>query len=267
MTSPAFEAVRRAAATPTLLVALDFDGTLAPTVDDPAAARALPAAVVAIEQLSASPNTVVAIVSGRPLGGLREVLSVPAEVLLVGSHGAESSIDGEETWPELTAVEHDLLEAACAAVEAVAARFEGARMERKPSGLGLHTRLASRADAEDARRDALAAIRALEGSGRITERDGKDILEFMVRSADKGAAVNWLREYSGATALVFIGDDVTDEDGFRALTTGDVGVKVGEGESAAEFRVADPVEATNLVVALSRARNEPRDSSPTSRTP
>lgn len=267
MTSPVFGAVRRASATPTLLVALDFDGTLAPTVDDPAAARAMPAALAAIEQLSASPNTVVAIVSGRPLGGLREVLSVPAEVLLVGSHGAESSIDGEETVPELTTVEHDLLEAACAAVDAVAARFEGARMERKPSGLGLHTRLASRADAESARRDARGAIRALEGAERITERDGKDILEFMVRWAEKGAAVDWLREYSAATAVVFIGDDVTDEDAFRALKAGDVGVKVGEGESAAEFRVANPDEATNVVVALANARNEPRGSSPSSRTP
>ncbi len=267
MTLPAFDAIKRVASAASLLVALDFDGTLAPTVDDPAAARALPGAVHAIEALSKSADTVVAIVSGRPLGGLREVLTVPAEVVLVGSHGAESRVAGKETGPTLTEQEHELLEAVCFAAEEAAARFPGAHLERKPSGCALHTRLASAEDAEGARREASTSITALDSAGHITERYGKDILEFLVRASNKGAALDWLREQSAATAVVFIGDDVTDEDGFRALTPDDVGVKVGEGETAAEFRIANPEEAVRLLAALATARDAAVGFARTSRTP
>lgn len=267
MITPEIDAIHRVASTPKLLVALDFDGTLAPTVDDPATSRAIPGASAAIEALVRTPDTVAAIVSGRHLVGLQEVVTVPPEVILIGSHGAEILIDGEETGPTLTPEEHELLESVCSAVESVAARFLGARMERKPSGCGLHTRLASAEDSETAREETLAAVHAIAGSAGVTERDGKDILEFIVRAADKGSALQWLRELLGATSVVFIGDDVTDEDGFRSLTTGDVGIKVGEGESTAEFRVADPGEATDLLAMLVTARYESRRGTSTCRTP
>ena len=254
MTVSAFDAINRVASTSLLLVALDFDGTLAPTVDDPAAARALPGAVTAIDALAKCANTVVAIVSGRPLEGLREVISVPDSVALIGSHGAETWVDGAQSGPVLTMDEHELLESVCSVVEEVASRFNGARMERKPSGCALHTRLATSHDGESALKEALAAVESLAGSARVTERYGKDILEFIVRPADKGTALEWLRALTSATAVVFLGDDVTDEDGFRALKSGDVGVKVGAGESAAEFRIADPAEAALLLQALVVAR-------------
>lgn len=269
MTGPAFEAVQRVASTPTLLVALDFDGTLAPTVDDPATARALPASVTAIEQLAKIPSTVVALVSGRSLGGLQEVAASVADVILVGSHGAETLVNGRETAPTLTREEHELLQALCGAIEAVAQRYEGARMERKPSGCGLHTRLSTPSDAESARGDALSAVERLgtEGAAKVAERYGKDILEFTVRAADKGSALERLRERTAATAVLFIGDDVTDEDGFRALSAGDVGIKVGVGESAAEYRIADPDEVSRLLTSLVTARREARVDTQSSRTP
>lgn len=255
MTVSVFDAINRVASTPSLLVALDFDGTLSPTVDDPSAARALPEAIAAINSLATCTNTTVAIVSGRPLDGLRDVISVPENVVLVGSHGAESWVGGHETGPRLTADEHSLLESVCSAVEVVAARYAGARVERKPSGCGLHTRLSSAQDGEAARRDALAAVANLTGAARVTERYGKDILEFMVRSADKGTALEWLRELTSATAVIFLGDDVTDEDGFQVLTSGDVGIKVGAGDSAAEYRIANPAEAAGVLEALAISRS------------
>lgn len=248
------DAITRVASTPTLLVALDFDGTLSPTVDDPAEARALPGAIAAMRVLATCANTVVAIVSGRPLGGLREVITVPESVALIGSHGAETWVGGEESGPILTADEHELLEAVCSAVEGVAARYGGARMERKPSGCALHTRLTTSQHGHSAQKEALSAVQGIDSSARVTERYGKDILEFIVRPADKGTALEWFRELTSATAVIFLGDDVTDEDGFRALKPGDVGVKVGDGETAAEFRIADPAEAALLLEALAVAR-------------
>lgn len=256
MTIELSDAILGAAAVPILLVALDFDGTLAPTVDDPATARALPASAEAISRLSAMPSTVVALVSGRSLEGLRLVADVADEIILVGSHGAESRVMGNESTPELTLDERTLLDELCAAIERVAAGFAGARVERKPSGCGLHTRLSSAADAESARRAALDAVQGLEGGHHVSERYGKDILEFTVRPADKGSALAWLRDLSSASAILFIGDDVTDEDGFRALAEGDVGVKVGPGDTAARFRVDSPAEVGELLARLADERQK-----------
>ena len=59
------------------------------------------------------------------------------------------------------------------------------------------------------------------------------MLEFAVISTDKGEAVDILREQTDATAVVFFGDDVTDEKAFRRMRDADVGVKVGPGETLA----------------------------------
>src|SRR6188768_1124490 len=93
---PLVGALRELARTRTLLVALDFDGTLAPEVDDPARARALPAAREAVLRLLAMPRTRVAVVSGRAIESLEEVVDLPDNTLLVGSHGVEFRLDQKE---------------------------------------------------------------------------------------------------------------------------------------------------------------------------
>src|SRR5262245_60270349 len=92
-------ALDRLAAAPRLLVALDFDGVLAPIVDVPSAARPLPAAASALGVLATLPETTVALVSGRGLADLAAVSGFGTPIRLVGSHGAEfddgaSAMDG-----------------------------------------------------------------------------------------------------------------------------------------------------------------------------
>src|SRR6478672_518711 len=82
-------ALGRIARVPQLLVGCDYDGTLAPLVDDPAAAGPLPEAVAAVRALAALPQTVVAVISGRALRDLATLSRLPSEVHLVGSHGSE----------------------------------------------------------------------------------------------------------------------------------------------------------------------------------
>ena len=84
---PLVGALRELARTPRLLVALDFDGTLAPEVDDPNRARALPEAREAVLRLLGMPRTRVALVSGRSLASLEHVSQLPDNALLIGSHG------------------------------------------------------------------------------------------------------------------------------------------------------------------------------------
>ena len=72
--------------------------------------------------------------------------------------------------------------------------------------------------------------------------------------ASKGEGVDFLRQATGASAVVFAGDDVTDEDALGRLLPGDVGVKVGLDFTQAEFRVEAPVHVAELMEALLRER-------------
>lgn len=244
------DAIEGISRTPALLVALDFDGTLSPTVDDPDLARATPAANAAVLSLLALPRTRVALVSGRAMASLERVVELPSDVLLVGSHGAEFRLDGRESGPKLTADERERLAALHAALAAIARRFTAVRIEEKPAGCALHTRLAGRRDAEAAQAEALL----LAANPGVSARHGKDVLEFSVRPADKGSALDHLREYTAADRILFVGDDVTDEDAFSALEPGDVGVKVGEGGTAAGFRVPGPASVASLLELLAQVR-------------
>lgn len=132
------------------------------------------------------------------------------------------------------------------------------RLEVKPVGFGVHYRLLEGDAGADVVARAYAAAATV--SDELTIRDGKDIIEFSVRGANKGDGIQRLREYTRATAVLFAGDDVTDEDGFAVLRpdTGDLGIKVGEGDTAAQFRVADERAIATLLTLLADARERVR---------
>jgi len=250
------EALRRIAGTDRLLLALDFDGTLAPFVDKPRQARALPAAKAALDKLERMPDTWVAYVSGRPLSSLETVTEADADALLIGSHGVELRFGRDGGSLELTDDEKATLAALGERLGAIVDATPGTRLEVKPVGFGVHTR---NLDPDVAARTNAAAYDVASSiDGDLTVRDGKDILEFSVRGANKGDGIERLREHVGATAVLFAGYDVTDEDGFDVLRNGDVGIKVGEGETAAQFRVADPGTIATRLGMLAEARSEHR---------
>jgi trehalose 6-phosphate phosphatase len=80
------------------------------------------------------------------------------------------------------------------------------------------------------------------------------VLEFSSRNEGKDAAMAALRERFDATGILFAGDDVTDEDAMRVLGAGDLGVRVGPGESAAALRVDSPQQIAALLEALADER-------------
>ncbi|WIB76291.1 trehalose-phosphatase [Curtobacterium sp. MCPF17_002] len=244
-------ALETLAAAPRLLVALDFDGTLAPFADDPSEVGALPGSWAAVLTLQRAADTEVVLVSGRPLGSLAAVTHAPAGMALVGSHGVEWRVDGHD---EAALSDDEVARVARigAALDEVGARFPGVVIEHKPAGHGVHTRRVSAEVAAEA--NAAASSAAHEADADVLERGGKDILEFAVRHVTKGDAIARLRELRGADAVFFAGDDVTDEDGFRVLGDGDVGVKVGEGDTLARHRVADPAALTDVLKQLARLR-------------
>ncbi|GAB7068011.1 trehalose-phosphatase [Mycobacterium hodleri] len=237
-------ALDAAATTPRLLVASDFDGTLAPLVDRPADARPLPRAAEALTALAELPSTEVALVSGRALAVLREYSGMPSTVHLVGSHGAE--FDSGFALE----IDEQLLATITSELDAIAAGRPGVTVESKPASVALHVRNAS-ADDGDA---ALAAARAVGDASGAEITAGKNVLEFAVISTDKGEAVDVIRTQSGATAAVFFGDDVTDEKAFRRMVGSDVGVKVGPGETLAAYRVDSPEDVAEALSHLLERR-------------
>ena len=239
------------AATDSLLVAVDFDGTLAPLVERAEDARPLPAAAAALRSLASAPGTSTALISGRALDSLRAVAEPEPETLLVGSHGAETWTGPNAAPLQLTPEQADLLVRARAAVAEVAQAWDGCRLEDKPASVVLHTRSASDDDAAAAVDAARARLGKLDG---VQVTDGKRVLEASVVHANKGEGIVALRELTGATGVLFAGDDVTDERGFAVLESGDVGIKVGPGETAAQFRVESPEEFAAVLEHLHELR-------------
>ncbi len=244
----ATEAVAAVATRDPLLVALDFDGVCAPLVDDPAESRMLAGTRRALVALAAS-GCPVALVSGRGLASLREVAQPEPGWRLVGGHGAEP---GDGGGVVLTAAQQDLLDRTAAAVQAVVDRYPGALVEHKPSAVVLHVR---RAEDKGAATDEVLSGPAAEPGVHV--KRGHDVVELTVVEADKGSAVRALREQTGAASVLYVGDDVTDEDAFAVLEpdNGDVGVKVGDGDTAATHRVGTPEDVTILLEVLLEARH------------
>lgn len=240
--------VRALARTPHLLVASDYDGTLAPIVDDPSAARPVPEAIAGLRTLASLPSTTVGVISGRALRDLAVLSRLPAEVHLVGSHGSEFDVGFIQ---DLDNDARSLLQQVVRDCHAIVDGVPGADIEVKPASVAVHVRRASRGSAEAITR-AVEAGPASRGGVHVTH--GKEVIELAVVETDKGSAVDQLRHQCGASAALFIGDDVTDEKAFIRLKGSDVGVKVGDGESAARFRVADPGEVVVLLGLLAEER-------------
>ncbi len=234
------------ARTPHLLVCCDYDGTLAPLVDDPAKARPLHEAITALRQISLLPATTVAVVSGRSLRDLAALSRLPPEIHLVGSHGSEVDADFRIDAQQLR-----LLEQVWAAVDEIAGTVPASHIETKPGSLAVHVRRCKEQDREPLLR------RIAMGPGQfpgVHIRYGKDVVELSVTDTQKSDAVAALRHRTGASAVIFIGDDVTDESVFESLTGPDIGIKVGEGPTSASWRVAAPSDVAQVLAELHSLR-------------
>lgn len=236
-----------------LLVALDFDGTLAPLQDDPMAARIAPGGESLLTRLAATDGVRLAIVSGRAMAQLPALADLPAGTLLVGSHGAERARVTEHgldrSVAELSDEQRDALATLGGRAAAIARGRDGVWVETKPAAVVVHTRLAPDDVAAVATGEALALA---EQSG-LRPLHGKDVVELPVLDADKGSALAALRAELAARTVLYAGDDVTDEHAFAALRPGDVGIKVGPGRSAAEYRVATPADLVSALSGLAEA--------------
>ncbi len=241
-------ALARVARVPRLLVASDFDGVLSPIVARPELAAPLPEAGPVLLFLADLPGTTVALVSGRSRADLARRSRMGPPVMLVGSHGVE--VDGGTLVPvgEAERERHRRLREALAEITA---DRPGVSLEVKPISVAVHTRNAPRPVAAE------VVGRVRRGPATwpgVHVTTGKEVVELAVTETGKGRVVELLRRRVGADAVVYLGDDVTDEDAFAVLQPADVGVKVGPGPTRAGFRVDSPVDAVRLLARLAALR-------------
>ena len=242
---------------PRVLVAVDFDGTLAPLVTDPLRARAVAGGLEALQDAASLTGVTAAIVSGRDLATLETLTSIGADqhIQLIGSHGAEARSLGPSDVRSPTPAPVDretvsLLNAVSSELEALRSRHPAARLEYKPAAVVLHTRGMQPSEAQAASKAARDVGARHEG---VHVLPGKEVVELSISPADKGTAVKNLAVWSCSDATLYVGDDATDERAFAALNpaSGDVTIKVGSGETSAVHRIPDPeavVEMLNFFI-------------------
>lgn len=244
---------------PRILVASDFDGVLAPIVADRHAVEADHRSLGALRELAEMDGAAVALVSGRALTNLDHHTRMPSSVVLVGSHGAE--VGALPPWMHaevldsaaltMTEEKEHLLASITRTLHRIAAAHPGAEVETKPAAAVLHTRNARGRGGTNATEAALEYAQTLPD---VTVTPGKEVVEFSVVDTSKGIAVEALARASAADAILYLGDDVTDESVFGRLGERDLGIKVGEGDTAAHHRVADPEAVREVLTRLAELR-------------
>ena len=240
-----------------LAVFLDYDGTLTPVVPRPEDARISPEMHRTLVDLSE--RVPVAIVSGRDL---QDVIAMVGggPFWFSGSHGFDVlSPDGDRIEVDLGAASRPVLDTASTALEGAIGHISGAWVERKRFATAVHYRATP-----EEMVDELAGIVGAEVSRHEELRlaGGKKIFEL--RPAvdwHKGRAITWLMDAMGLeedVVAVFVGDDLTDEDGFVELRNSGVGVVVADPgdpdamgrNTAALDRVDDPDRVAALLDTL-----------------
>ena len=240
---------------------LDYDGVLTPIVSQPDLALISPDMRSAVRRLAEV--TTVAVVSGRDLEDVRSKVGVEG-IHYAGSHGFDIvGPDGRPAAPELEELFDPYLEPLADATETVEhelSHLDGVLVERKRFASAIHYRNVDRArvaDVEGAVRDAASRF------PNLAVTSGKEIFEFRPDlDWDKGRAVEWLIDQIGIDVErqipVYLGDDVTDEDAFRALRATGLGVVVGTDgpDTLATFALEDCDAVRRFLTAVAELRVE-----------
>ncbi|OAQ54475.1 trehalose-phosphatase [Natrinema mahii] len=233
-----------------LLVCLDFDGTLAPIVDEPDAARPTDDNRRAVARLADHQDVTTAVVSGRALRDVRDRIDGPA--IYAGNHGLELARRGSIAVHPVARKRAARIDRLCAVLETTLASIPNVRIENKRLSGTVHFRSVPPAARPVARRLTTAVFEAFSG-GALELSRGKRILEIGPSIPwGKGNAVELIAaDKPPGTATVYVGDDVTDESAFRAVEPGGIGVRVGgDGPSAASYRVESPAGVASLLSLL-----------------
>ncbi len=241
-----------------IILFLDYDGTLTPIVSTPEKAFISQEVKGLLNELSKSPTCKLAIISGRSLSDIKALVGLK-DIIYAGNHGLE--IEGpkikfeSQVSPRLKSIIRHIYEDAVSKLS----KIKGVLIEDKGLTISVHYRLVDEKDI----REFLSIFNEITGSyivrSKIKINTGKKVYEIRPPVMwDKGKVVLWLlaREefLSGKNKIfpVYIGDDVTDEDAFKALKNKGLTIFVGEqSNSAAQYYLKTIEEVTEFLRLIS----------------
>ena len=248
-----------------VLLLSDYDGTLTPIVEHPELAHLSTATRSLLQELAQQQRYTVGIISGRALRDLKLRVGVES-MLYAGNHGLE--VEGASVSfvhpvaEEFKAVAHELN----LALQRGISTIKGAFVEDKGLSLSVHYRLADSEREPEVKSAFEHAVSEPRRLGKVRTTAGKKVYE--VRPAvdwDKGKAIAMVvAETSRAqpesrTTAVFLGDDLTDEDGFMVVgKLGGITVFVGDEprETAADYFLRSPSEVADFLSRLAEAEKQ-----------
>lgn len=236
----------------TTALLLDVDGTLLDLAPHPDAVVVPPGLRDHLSTLLAATGGALALVSGRGVDRL-DALFAPLRLPLIGSHGAQVRLDPPDPAVTAPALDPALAER----LRRIAAAVHGALAEDKRTSFALHYRAAP----AEGPALAQAIAEAVAGDAGIEVLAGHFVFEVKPKGIDKGTAVRaaMARPPFAGRRPVFIGDDVTDEFAFHAVSAlGGTAIAVGRPRPGAHLVLADPGRVRTLLAGLAEGREHQR---------
>ena len=219
-----------------LALFLDVDGTLLDIEDHPADVRADQALIALLGRLSQGLDGALSLISGRTVDDIDRIFA-PARFAAAGGHGAELRLHPDDS---VSSAKWSLPTSIIERIREFAANSPGLLLEEKLGGMSLHYRRAPELE-KQCTTFVQSLLPEIEQDFRLIA--GKMVFEFAPREHHKGAAISEMMQRDPFTRrrTVFVGDDVTDEDGFRAVNALDgIAIRVGGSRgSEAQYSLPD----------------------------
>ena len=221
----------------------DFDGTLSKIARTPDKAVLAPGAKEVLEKLSQ--KVPVAIVSGRELKDVKEKVGIN-NLIYAGNHGAEWEINGKYFSLKFSQKTEQAVKSAKKDFEILAKNYPGIFVEEKKFAFSVHYRALDSKTAKKFLNDAQFVIEKIKKSGLAEVGYGKKVIDVKPSaSGNKGLFVKFLLKSfknSKKLTVIYLGDDKTDEDVFKALKNG-ITILVGHNKkSSAKYSLKNPTE-------------------------
>lgn len=245
-----------------ILFLTDYDGTLTPIVPKPEMADLPENMRLLLEALAAEPRFTVGVISGRALKDIREKVGIK-DIFYAGNHGLEIQGPGINFINPIARELRPVLQVTGFVLSHLLGSYKGVSIEDKGLSLSIHHRLADERKSKELESVIKTVVNGKDANGQAKIAMGKNTYNIMPAAAwDKGKAITLLmkrcckKSWKSGLFVMYFGDDLTDEDGFRAINAYGSGLSVLMGEtnrlSAANYFLSTPAELGDFMNTLLR---------------
>ncbi len=247
--------IRQIAGAPGLLICLDYDGTLTPIVKNPAKGVLSASGRNLLRALKKLQGVRIALISGRSLKSLKKMVRVPG-MIYAGNHGFELEGFGMKRVHPAALATRSVMRRIVGKLKTDCRLIPGLLIENKTYSLSVHYRRLPAKEIPAAKSLLLKSIGPFLKSSQVILTDGKKVWEIRPAAEwNKGTTLVWLfarvfSEGPGHIHPLYIGDDLTDEDAFKALKNRGTVIKVTgkqKEHSHAVYRLRSPREVLEFL--------------------